>query len=127
LSVGIEKTRLDVGGKNVTNCAIPCYFLACYLSGADPPGTYKPCAQARVEAHSATPYIVELELVDALNRVVYQAPAAAAAGGDLLRYVQLQLYSKPNLPLPPGFYTLTARAKDGAEIVAAASIQVRID
>ena len=49
----ITRVNLDVTGKNVTNCAIPCYFAACGLAGpVDPPGTYKPCARARVASAS---------------------------------------------------------------------------
>ena len=51
LKLGMESLTLDVTGRHVTNCAVPCYFVACGLvPGADPPGTYKPCAQARVGA-----------------------------------------------------------------------------
>ena len=50
VKLGLESITLNVSGQKVTNCAVPCYFVACYITpGADPPGTYKPCAQARVE------------------------------------------------------------------------------
>ena len=49
VQLGMESLSLNVSGQKVTNCAVPCYFVACGLvPGADPPGTYKPCAQARV-------------------------------------------------------------------------------
>jgi hypothetical protein len=50
LQLGIESLNLNVSGRQVTNCAIPCYFAACGLvPGTDPPDTYKPCARARIE------------------------------------------------------------------------------
>jgi hypothetical protein len=49
MELSIESLNLDVSGMKATNCAVPCYFAACYPApGADPAGTYKPCAQARV-------------------------------------------------------------------------------
>jgi hypothetical protein len=33
----------------VYNCAVPCYFAACGMAGADLPGTVKACREARVE------------------------------------------------------------------------------
>jgi hypothetical protein len=51
ISISVESLFLDVTGRQLTNCAIPCYFVACGLgSPVDPPGTYKPCVRTRVEA-----------------------------------------------------------------------------
>ena len=46
LELSVERTDLDATGRQVTNCAIPCYFVACGLGGADLPGTYKPLRRA---------------------------------------------------------------------------------
>jgi len=80
----VESSILDVSSGNVTNCAVPCYFVACGLTpGADPPGTYKPCFQAGVRLEhlpvqdSTT---LELDLIDAGERSVYHTSATVAAG-----------------------------------------------
>jgi hypothetical protein len=115
LSLSIENTVLDVTGRKVTNCAVPSYCAACGLIGADPPGTFKPCVQARVEGRPG----VELELQNAAGQTVFRlAPTQSP-----LRYVQVPLYSRPNEPLPPGVYTLLARIRGEAE----AWLMVRID
>ena len=113
VSLSIEKTVLDVTGRKVTNCAVPSYCVACFL--ADPPGTYKPCVQARVEGRPGA----DLELHNAAGTTVFRAAALAGS----LRYVQVPLYSRPNEPLAPGLYTLVVKAKGEAE----ASMVVRIE
>lgn len=115
VSLSIEATVLNVSGRQVTNCAVPSYCVACGLIGADPPGTYKPCAQARVEASKPA----ELEVRNALGATVFRAPSSQA----VFRYVQLPLYSKPNEPLLPGLYTLVATIEGEA----AASLSFRIE
>jgi hypothetical protein len=127
LSVGMESAVLNVSGKKVTNCAVPSYCAACGLLGADPPGTYKPCVQARIEGRADTDYTFELELQDASGRVVYRAPAVAGASGELLNYVQLQLYAPPNQPVPAGMYTLVGRLKSGPDVLATAAFALRIE
>jgi hypothetical protein len=125
-SLSIENTTLDVTAKKVTNCAVPSYCVACGLIGADPPGTYKPCVQARLEAGAASPYTLELELADTAGEVIFRAPEFAA-GGDSLRYVQLPLYSMPNRPFSAGWYIVTGRARSGGEVIGTASLLLRID
>ncbi len=55
--IGDRLIRRDLYGislnidPEVYNCAVPCYFVACGLAppAPDPPGTMKPCREARVE------------------------------------------------------------------------------
>jgi hypothetical protein len=136
LSVGlsVESNDLDVSGRNVTNCAVPCYFAACGVGpGADPPGTYRPCFQTRVRLENLPVQdstTLDLDLIDAGDRSVYHTTATAAAGQaqpDSILVRQLQLYSAPNQPFPPGAYRVQVKAKitDGGDI-ATATIPVRV-
>ena len=80
LELTAESRDLDVTGGHVTNCAIPCYYAACGIgSPVDPPGTYKPCFQARVRLQEsiagfatadAQTRTVLLDLLDSGGRVV---------------------------------------------------------
>src|SRR5258708_378189 len=118
ISVGlsVESNDLDVSGGNVTNCAVPCYFAACGITpGADPPGTYKPCFQARVRLEnlpvqdSAT---LDLDLIDASEHSVYHTSATVAAGQaqpDSILVRQRQLYTAPNQPVPPRPYRVQVK------------------
>ncbi len=135
LGLSVESTNLDVSGQRVSNCAVPCYFVACGLvPGADPPGTYKPCFEARVRlenlpVQNAT--TVDLSLLDASNQSVFQISANVAAGQaqpDSILIQQLPLYTAPNQPLAPGAYRVQAKTKlsDGTEAATAiVPIQVR--
>ena len=119
ISLGMETLNLDVSGKQVTNCAVPCYFAACYIApGADPPGTYKPCARARVELRSwpaAQSRSVRLQLLAPDGSVAFaQTLQLDAAQVESVGFVQVPLYSAPNVPLPAGVYQLTAKSADGA-------------
>lgn len=127
LALFTESTVLDVNGQHVTNCAVPCYFAACGLApGADAPGTYKPCAQVRIDGHSESAYTLELVLYDSRSQVVYRTLAAPGAAGDFLDYVQVQLYYQPNQPFMPGSYTLFAYLRSGGQDIATAFIPIRI-
>ena len=97
--------------------------MACIF---DTPGTYTPCAPARVESRASTPYVLDLELLDVAGQVVFRAPAASGVGA-LVRYVQLPLYTRPNEPVRPGTYSLVARLRNGSEVRADSSLAVRID
>jgi hypothetical protein len=118
--LGMESLTLDVSGKNVTNCILPCYFAACGLGGPqpDPPGTYKPCTRARVSLENwpaDASHTVHVSFVASDGTVLsdqhYTLPAAP---GDVVDTVQVPLYSAPNQPYPPGVYQLTAATEDGS-------------
>ncbi|HYL73864.1 MAG TPA: hypothetical protein VEU96_06640 [Bryobacteraceae bacterium] len=135
LGLSVESTDLDVSGQHVSNCAVPCYFVACGLvPGADPPGTYKPCFETRVRLENLpvqSSTTVDLSLLDASNQSVFQISANVAAGQaqpDSILIQQLPLYTAPNQPLAPGLYRVQAKTKlsDGAEAATAIiPIQVR--
>lgn len=132
LQVSSEATRLDVTGKKVTNCAVPCYFVACRLvPGADPPDTFKPCFQARVAVQHADANVVELELLDSLGRQLSRAarPLSGASATDAtLLFYQVPLYSSPNVGLPPGTYRLVATIRvPGGETAGSATLVIRVD
>ena len=130
VQLGIENLVLNVSGKQVTNCAVPCYFAACYLEpGADPPGTYKFCAEARVALANwpaGRDRNVQLQLIapdgsTAFNQTVFAGGAADTAA----RFVQVPLYSAPR-PLPPGSYRLSAQTADRAA-QAVVTVQIQWD
>ncbi len=135
LGLSVESNDLDVSGGNVTNCALPCYFVACGLGGiVDPPGTYKPCFQARVRLENLPVQdstTLDLDLIDAGDRSVYHTSATVAAGQaqpDSILVRQLQLYSAPNQPVPAGAYRVQVKVKisAGGDIATAAiPVQVR--
>lgn len=116
LRVSVESTRLDVTGRTAPNCAVPCYFTACYLApGADPPGTYKPCMRVSFETEQLgeDPADVTLEQ----NGTVLTRTRRQGSGA-----VRLNLYGEQNSPLPPGRYSVTVKLGDTR-----ASIPITID
>lgn len=123
-----ESTTLDVSGKNVTNCAVPCYFVACGLvPGTDPPGTYKPCFETSVATERApSDADALLELVNSAGTPVLSQKLPLGLYGTF--HYQAPLYTTPNVPFPPGDYLLRVRVRDrlGAEI-GSASLALRID
>ncbi|MEO8100006.1 MAG: hypothetical protein ABI811_20065 [Acidobacteriota bacterium] len=127
IGVVAESARLDVTNHLVTNCAIPCYFAACGLgSPVDPPNTYKPCTRTRIEANAAVDFFAELTLLNSAGQAVYRTPAIAASPGELIRYVQVPLYSEPNKPLPAGQYKLVGRVSVGTTETATSSMTIEI-
>jgi hypothetical protein len=135
LGLSVESTDLDVSGGHVTNCAVPCYFVACGLTpGADPPGTYKPCFEARVRLENLplqNSTAVDVDLLNAANQSIFHSSINVAAGQaqpDSILSQQLPLYLAPNAPVPPGIYRVQAKAKlsDGTDAATAIiPIQVR--
>jgi hypothetical protein len=128
VTLGIESVNLNVSGKQVTNCAVPCYFVACGLMpGADPTGTYKPCAQARVELASwpaGASRSVRLQLLAPDGTAAYDQTLVLDAAPDRsVTFIQVPLYSAPNVPLAAGAYQLVAKSGDGA---AQSALAVRI-
>jgi hypothetical protein len=111
LGVAVESTDLDVTGRKVTNCAIPCYFVACGLvPGADPPGTYKPCFQIRIDATGLSG-MLELDFLDAGNNALLHVENSPAG------YRQLPLYGKPNETYAAGTYRVRARIGEAEAVV----------
>ena len=119
VQLGMESLSLNVSGQKVTNCAVPCYFVACRLApGADPPGTYKPCAQARVglanwPAGASRAVRVQFVGPDGTTRFD-QTLNLDASPTESVIFIQVPLYSAPNNALPAGFYQLLAKTADGA-------------
>ena len=123
LELTAESRDFDVSGGHVTNCAVPCYFVACgLLPGADPPGTYKPCFQARVRLQesaasfaAAEPQArtVLLDLLDSTNRSVSGVSDPVTIGvGQLEAVVSHSIM----LPTIPGQYRLRARIVDASNV-----------
>ena len=127
VQLGVESLLLDVTGKQVTNCAIPCYFVACSIAGADPPNTYKPCAQARIGLANwpaGQSRSVRVQLVAPSGTIAYDNTVSVGnAPAEAVTFLQLPLYSAPNQPLAPGTYQVMARTTDGT---AQAAVMVKI-
>jgi len=128
LDLGLESTVLDVSGMKVTNCAVPCYFAACYLApGADPANTYKPCAQARVALKNwpaGQSRQVTLQLLTPGGSTAFSSTLAMDSSTSAsVTFLQVPLYSAPNQPLAPGSYQLQASTADGA---AQSSLTIKI-
>lgn len=130
LELAAEKTELPVSTGGVTNCALPCYFAACGLgSPVDPPGTYKPCFQARMRLQMVASATINLELVNAADQVVFQTSlpiTLSAETPDAALARQIPLYSAPNQPFPPGIYRLRAFVRDDSTEIASAVVTVKI-
>jgi len=120
LEVGAEARWFDVSNQRATNCAIPCYFVACGVAGADPPGTYKPCFRATIKAATMA---ADLDLLDASNNSVYHVTLTGNADVESLIAHQVQLYTKPNQPFPPGSYTLRVKTPDGRVAIVPVQLQ----
>jgi hypothetical protein len=127
LELSAERDALPVSTGGVTNCAIPCYYAACGLgSPVDPPGTYKPCFQARLRVGGAAESAaVTLELLDSSGVAVVSLPQPAARDATIFR--QIPLYSAPNQPFPAGAYRLRARAALGGQEVASSTLAIRVE
>jgi len=128
MDLSIESLTLDVSGKKATNCAVPCYFAACYLApGADPPGTYKPCARTRVALRNwpaGQSRTVTLQFLAPDGSTAFSSSLAMdSSPTDSVTYLQVPLYSAPNQPFAPGTYRLSATTSDGT---AQSSLMVKI-
>ena len=132
---GAESTRLDVTNKNVTNCAVPCFFAACGIGGGgDPPNTYKPCFQALLNIQRPNVdggvLTAEVELRDPADRQVFQATVPLTMADvltDFTAFQQVPLYAKPNEPFAAGDYRLNGRLKRNGEDAGSTSLPIRID
>jgi hypothetical protein len=127
IALAIENTDLDLNDQLVPNCAVPCYFAACrFVPGADPPGTYRPCAQVRIDTSAAVSgYSVLLQLLNANGTAVFQK-TTPVAGSSGLAYVQLPLYTAPLVLFPAGDYKLAASIVGQNATLAESSIAVHI-
>jgi hypothetical protein len=125
IALSIENTTLDLTRQLAPNCAVPCYFAACSLApGADPPGTYRPCAQARIDTSAEVAgYTVLLELLNSTGTPVFQSSIENG-----LNYVRVPLYTgqTPFTLLPPGSYTLAGSIVLGGATLASSTILVNI-
>jgi hypothetical protein len=118
IDVSVERAVLNVSGHEVSNCAVPCYFIACYLAGGtDPPETWKPCSWARTRV--AHPSLAEgsaritTEVLDAAGSTLSRSEETTPAGligGEWVSWRQLRLYERPNQALAPGDYSVRVRA-----------------
>jgi hypothetical protein len=115
LELAAEANTFDVSNQATPNCAIPCYFTACGIAGADPAGTYKPCFRATVRMGQPGPdaQSVDLDLLDGSNNSLFHATLVGTAEPESIVAKQVLLYSKPNQPFPAGSYRLRAQTPDG--------------
>ncbi len=136
IELAAEKTILNVSSQQVTNCAVPCYFVACSLvPGADPPNTYKPCFQARVrvgapQCTTGAQVVATIELRNAANQSVYSHDVGVTVPANRCEstaYHQLPLYSAPNVPFPAGSYRLNLRVTAGTGELGTASVPLRLE
>jgi len=129
IALSIDNTAPDLTHQLAPNCAVPCYFVACALvPGTDPPGTYRPCGQARVSASATSPgYSVLLELLDPSGNAVFQSSLAPMSTATL-DYVRLPLYTgqTPFTLLPPGVYKLVGSMILNGSTIASSTIPVHI-
>ena len=93
VELSLETRAVNLGVKSARNCALPCYFVACF--GADAPNTYKPCIEANVRGGTG-----RLTLADPAGNPVFESPATG--------WVRIPLYTGQSTPLPPGRYTVSA-------------------
>ncbi|MBL8211386.1 MAG: hypothetical protein JNK87_11770 [Bryobacterales bacterium] len=128
IAVGIERAKLPVSTRGVSNCAVPCYSPACFVPVADPPGTYKPCTFARLQTRNFPAGDIVVSLRNASGVTVFETKLRAPVDG--VTYTRIP-FTEPvfrgNEPLPPGRYQLAAiLASDEAE-AAAATIGIDIE
>jgi hypothetical protein len=132
ISLSIENATFDLTNKLAPNCAVPCYFAACGLApSADPPGTYRPCVQARIDTNTAlNGYTVLVQLLDPKGTAVFQNFIQVGTTSSL-NYVRLPLYTAVSTTtqftlLPPGDYTLAGNILNASVPQATSSITIHI-
>jgi hypothetical protein len=123
LELSAEARDLDVTGHKVTNCAVPCYFVACNLvPSTDPPGTYKPCFQARVRLRESLASFatagrqartVSMDLLDNNGQAVSSASSTVEISFEQPEAVLAQSIG---LPMIPGSYRLRAKVMDANNV-----------
>lgn len=129
IALSIDNPYPDLTNQKAPNCALPCYFVACGLGNpVDPPGTYRPCGQIRIDASAEVPfYNVLVELLDSTGTPAFQSTTQSLAVSSL-NYVRLPLYTgqTPFTLLPPGSYSLVGTVTLGSTTLATSTIQVQI-
>jgi len=107
VELSLETQSVDYGSRSARNCAIPCYFVACF--GADPPTAYKPCMEASVRGGAG-----RLALLDPAGGTVFETVADG--------WVRIPLYREPATLLPAGKYSVKATV-NGAAVTLPLDIQ----
>ena len=131
LTLAIDNPELDLTNQKAPNCAVPCYFVACGIAGADPAGAYRPCVETRVETSYGQAHSVQLQLFNPSGGLVYNTTADVDASGGL-EYFRLPLYTSAAQSasftlLPPGVYKLAARMLVAGVEIGVDSLTIRID
>ena len=93
VELSLETQTVNFSVKSARNCAIPCYFVACF--GADLPTAYKPCMEASVRGGAG-----KLALLDPSGAPVFETEANG--------WVRIPLYREPATLLPAGKYSVAA-------------------
>jgi hypothetical protein len=108
--------------------------VACGLgSFVDPPGTYKPCFQARVRLRQTGSDVqsCDLDLLDSSNTSVFHTTLTGTSESESVMVQQVLLYSVSPTPpypqtfqtLPVGKYQLRAQTPDGRVSIAPIEIK----
>jgi hypothetical protein len=129
IALSIDNPSPDLTNQKAPNCALPCYFAACGIGNpVDPPGTYRPCGQIRIDTSAeAASYSVLVQLLDSTGTPVFQNTSQSQST-TTLNYVRLPLYTgtTPFKLLPPGNYTLVGTVTQGSTTLATSTIPVQI-
>ncbi len=128
IALSIDNPSPDLTNQKAPNCAIPCYFAACGIAGADPTGTYRPCGQIRIDTSADVPsYSVLVQLLDSTGAPVFQNTTQSQTT-TTLNYLRLPLYTgqTPFKLLPPGNYTLVGTMTQGSTTLATSVIAIQI-
>lgn len=131
LELSPESQVLDLAGRQVRNCAVPCYSASCGFGGAlpDPPGTYKPCLFTRLKVENPAARSLSLELLNPANDSVYSVnrPLESSAN-EQLWFETVPLYRTPSAILPAGTYQLKATVKsEQGETLNSSTASVKIE
>jgi len=130
IRLSIDDLSPDLTNKKAANCALPCYFAACGLGGGqpDPPGTYKPCARARVGLENwpaNASRAVQIRLISPRGAVLFDKSFTVAGNaGDASISTQIPLFVSADQAYSPGTYRLSAATDDGT-MQSSVAVQIR--
>ncbi len=131
LELAPEFLTMDLTGRQVRNCALPCYFAACGLGGGqpDPPGTYKPCMFTRLKLTSPAARTVRVELLGGADEPLFSVDRPMdGTAQEQLWFERIPLYRGASDLLPPGAYRLRVTVKsEQGETLNTATTALRID